>query len=86
MRAEGRVFPFPPATCATEMPRYAQTPIRFNRRENRHGDLCVSIIKAQDDQRLTAFGFALGSAGNVRTQTLHAFTKEEVGSILDRLP
>jgi uncharacterized protein with GYD domain len=29
----------------------------------------VSIIEAPDDQSLAAFGFALGSAGNIRTQT-----------------
>jgi uncharacterized protein with GYD domain len=50
-----------------------------------HYDL-VAIIEAPDDQSLGAFGFALGSAGNIRTQTLRAFTKDEVGSILGKLP
>ena len=46
----------------------------------------VAIVDAPDDQSLTAFGFALGSAGNVRTQTLRAFTKSELGAILGKLP
>ena len=46
----------------------------------------VAIVEAPDDQSLTAFGFAIGSAGNIRTQTLRAFTKDEVGPILGRLP
>jgi len=50
-----------------------------------HHDI-VAIVEAPDDQSLAAFGFALGSAGNVRSQTLRAFTKDEVGPILGRLP
>ena len=32
----------------------------------------VSIVEASDDQSLAAFGLAVGSAGNVRNQTLRA--------------
>jgi uncharacterized protein with GYD domain len=46
----------------------------------------VAIIEAPDEQSLAAFGFALSSAGNVRTQTLRAFTKKELGAILGKLP
>ena len=46
----------------------------------------VALIEAPDEQSLSAFGFALGSAGNVRTQTLRAFTKSELGAILGKLP
>lgn len=46
----------------------------------------VTIVDAKDDQALTAFGLALGSAGNVRTQTLRAFNKHEFGSIIGKLP
>ncbi|KVD78081.1 GYD family protein [Burkholderia sp. ABCPW 14] len=46
----------------------------------------VAVVEATDEQSLTAFGFALGSAGNVRTQTLRAFTKNEIGAIIGRLP
>ncbi|PCE31613.1 GYD domain-containing protein [Burkholderia ubonensis] len=45
----------------------------------------VTIIEAPDEQSLTAFGFALGSAGNVRTQTLRAFTSTEVGEIIAKM-
>jgi uncharacterized protein with GYD domain len=50
-----------------------------------HHDLVV-IVEAPDDQSLAAFGCALGSAGNVRTQALRAFTKDEIGAVLGRLP
>jgi uncharacterized protein with GYD domain len=46
----------------------------------------VSIVEATDDQALTAFGLALGSAGNVRTQTMRAFNKSEMASIIGKLP
>jgi uncharacterized protein with GYD domain len=47
---------------------------------------CVSTVTAPDDQSLCAFGLAIGAAGNVRTQTLRAFTKDEMGAILAKLP
>lgn len=46
----------------------------------------VSIVNAPDDQSLTAFGLAIGAAGNVHTQTLRAFNKSELGAILGKLP
>src|SRR6202042_3283910 len=46
-----------------------------------HHDLVV-IVEAPDDQSFAAFGCALGSAGNVRTQALRAFTKDEIGAVL----
>jgi uncharacterized protein with GYD domain len=46
----------------------------------------VTIIDAPDDESLAAFGVALGSLGNVRTQTLRAFTKSEFSPIIARLP
>ncbi|MFC5431424.1 GYD domain-containing protein [Paraburkholderia denitrificans] len=49
-----------------------------------HYDI-VAIVEATDEQSLTAFGLALGSAGNVRTQTLRAFTKSEMGAIIGKL-
>ncbi|MBS6361882.1 GYD domain-containing protein [Burkholderia sp.] len=45
----------------------------------------ITIIEAPDEQSLTAFGFALGSAGNIRTQTLRAFRKDEVGAIIGKM-
>jgi len=46
----------------------------------------VATVTAPDDQSLCAFGLAIGAAGNVHTQTLRAFTKEELGAILAKLP
>lgn len=49
-----------------------------------HYDL-VTIIEAPDDKSATAFGLAVGAAGNVRTQTLRAFSKEEMNGILGKM-
>jgi uncharacterized protein with GYD domain len=46
----------------------------------------VTVIEAADEEGFTAFGLALGSAGNVRTQTLRAFSKDQISSIIGRLP
>lgn len=46
----------------------------------------VVILDAPDDASLTAFGLALGSAGNVRTQTMRAFDKSEFAAIVGKLP
>ncbi|MGO4157562.1 GYD domain-containing protein [Cupriavidus sp. YAF13] len=35
---------------------------------------------------MTAFGLALGMAGNVRSQTLRAFSADEMSGILSKLP
>jgi uncharacterized protein with GYD domain len=44
------------------------------------------IMEAKDEAALTAFGLALGSAGNVRTQTMRAFNKSEMSAIIGKLP
>ena len=49
-----------------------------------HYDL-VAVIEAPDDASATAFALAIGSAGNVRTQTLRAFSKDEMTGILAKL-
>ena len=49
-----------------------------------HYDL-VAIIEAPDDTSATAFALAIGAAGNVRTQTLRAFSKEEMNGILAKM-
>jgi uncharacterized protein with GYD domain len=46
----------------------------------------VTVIEAPDEQSFMSFGYALGSAGNIRTQTLRAFTKDECSSIIGKLP
>jgi uncharacterized protein with GYD domain len=45
----------------------------------------VAIIEAPDDASAAAFAVAIGSAGNVRLQTLRAFSKDEMDGVLVRL-
>lgn len=45
----------------------------------------VAVIEAPDDKSATAFALAIGAAGNVRTETLRAFSKEEMDGILGKL-
>ena len=49
-----------------------------------HYDL-VAVIEAPDDKSATAFTLAIGAAGNIRTETLRAFTKEEMNGILGKM-
>ena len=46
----------------------------------------VLIVEAPDEAAFTAFGLAIGAQGNVHTQTLRAFSREEMNAILSRLP
>jgi uncharacterized protein with GYD domain len=45
----------------------------------------VAVIDAPDDESATTFALALGMAGNIRTQTLRAFSKDEMNGILAKL-
>ena len=45
----------------------------------------ATIIDAPDEASVTAFGLSVGALGNVRTQTLRAFSADEMGRILGRL-
>lgn len=45
----------------------------------------VTIIDAQDESSATAFAMAIGSAGNILTQTLRAFSRDEMSAILGKL-
>src|SRR5688572_18710296 len=45
----------------------------------------VTIFEAQDEQSVTAFALAIGAAGNVRTQMLRAFNREEMKNVLGKL-
>ena len=45
----------------------------------------ISIFDAPDDASMTALGMALGSGGNVRTQTLRAFSRDEINGVLAKL-
>lgn len=46
----------------------------------------VAIVEAPSDEVAMAFALALGSQGDVRTESLKAFTKEEFAKIVKRLP
>ena len=45
----------------------------------------VAILDAPDDAAVTALLLTVSGLGNVRTQSLRAFTAEEMGSILGRV-
>jgi uncharacterized protein with GYD domain len=45
----------------------------------------VAIFDAPDEAAATTLGLSIGVAGNVRTQTLRAFTAAEIGPILRKL-
>jgi uncharacterized protein with GYD domain len=46
----------------------------------------VCQFDAPDDAAVTAFGLAIGMQGNVRTQTMRSYTRDEMNAILARLP
>ena len=43
------------------------------------------VAEAPDEAAMTAFGLSVGAQGNVRTQTLRAFTADEMGKLLGRM-
>ncbi|MGH8975120.1 MAG: GYD domain-containing protein [Acidimicrobiia bacterium] len=45
----------------------------------------VSLIEAPDDETVTAFCLAVGAEGNVRTTTMRAFDRNEMGAIFDKI-
>lgn len=45
----------------------------------------VAIADASDDMAMTAVGLALGKSGNVRTQTMRAFSQPDMNAILARV-
>ncbi|MGH7825160.1 MAG: GYD domain-containing protein [Candidatus Binatia bacterium] len=42
--------------------------------------------EAPDDEAMTTLAVSLGSLGNVRTQTMRAFSADEMNKILGKLP
>ncbi|WP_173084809.1 GYD domain-containing protein [Phytohabitans rumicis] len=46
----------------------------------------VAVADFPDDETGTAFLLALGGQGNVRTTTLRAFTADQLGEIMNKLP
>jgi uncharacterized protein with GYD domain len=45
----------------------------------------VAIVDAPDELVATALGLALGKSGNVRTQTLRAFSQGDMDAILSKV-
>lgn len=45
----------------------------------------VNIMEAPDEAAMAAVGLGIGAMGNVKTQTLRAFTEAEIGPILNRV-
>ena len=45
----------------------------------------VAIFEAPDEASMTALGLSIGVLGNVRTQTLRAFTADEMKGILGKM-
>lgn len=45
----------------------------------------VAIADAPDDAVMTGLGLALGKSGNVRTQTLRAFSQSDMNAILTKV-
>ena len=45
----------------------------------------VVTLEAPDEEAVTALGLSVGALGNVRTQTLRAFSAEEMGRILGKM-
>jgi uncharacterized protein with GYD domain len=45
----------------------------------------VVIFDAPDDASMTALTMAIGALGNVRTQTMRAFSREEMNGVLAKL-
>lgn len=46
----------------------------------------VFIAEAADDETMTAFAMSMGAIGNIRTQTLRAFSANEMNEIVKKIP
>ncbi len=45
----------------------------------------VAVLEAPDDISITSLGLSSGALGNVRTQTLRAFTQADIKNILGKM-
>jgi uncharacterized protein with GYD domain len=45
----------------------------------------VTLLEAKDEQSAAAFGLALAGQGNVKMQTLRAFTRDEMSEIVKKV-
>lgn len=49
-----------------------------------HYDL-LAIIEAPDEESANAFALSIGASGNIRTEMLRAFSKDEMNAILVKM-
>lgn len=45
----------------------------------------VATFEAPDDEAMTAFSLSVAKLGNVKTQTLRAFSSKEMGGVLGKM-
>ena len=45
----------------------------------------VAILEAPDDMSITSLGLSIGALGNIRTQTLRAYSETEIKLILGKM-
>jgi uncharacterized protein with GYD domain len=45
----------------------------------------VAVFEAPDDETMTAFSLSVAKLGNVKTQTLRAFSAKDMGNILGKM-
>jgi uncharacterized protein with GYD domain len=45
----------------------------------------VAVFEAPDDETMTAFSLSIAKLGNVKTQTLRAFSSKDMGGILTKM-
>jgi uncharacterized protein with GYD domain len=45
----------------------------------------VAVLDAPDDETIAALGLSIGALGNVRAQTLRAFSENEISRVLGKM-
>jgi uncharacterized protein with GYD domain len=45
----------------------------------------VAVFEAPDDEAMTAFSLSIARLGNVKTQTLRAFSAKDMGTVLGKM-
>jgi uncharacterized protein with GYD domain len=45
----------------------------------------VAVFEAPDDETMTAFSLSVARLGNVKTQTLRAFSAKDMGTVLGKM-
>jgi uncharacterized protein with GYD domain len=46
----------------------------------------IAVFDAPDDASMSAVALAIGAAGNVRGQTLRAYSREEMDAVIRKMP